>query len=400
MRKRIPILRGLAILGVVSYHAAAWGHTAMFFWAHRFRQVESPNFDQFRSLTYYVLLAIERLAWFSVPAFLFVAGFSMAYSAAGDRVATSWKTVRARISHILWPYLIWSLVVFLGDASFLKITYSPVEYLRRLATGGAVGLYYFVPLLLQFYVMSPLITRAAKKKPVVVLVCAGGIQATMHYLIHFSGTRLGSVAYPWGFFHWAFFFPLGVVCFLHYKSVTNVLARLKWPLLVSAAILVCFSGMEVVAEFSRRFAFDDAHHVLSFSTSLYSLSFILAFLAFDKIKVPFSHFLQGLGVRSYGVYLLHFSVQTVVAKLVYHFAPWLFRYQMLYVPLLLLTGLGLPLLLMKVIARSGLRRYYWHLFGGAPPLPMTRKPLKKDVTVSQTSSPQEASRLGTAPTRD
>ena len=170
MRKQIPILRGLAILAVVLYHCAAWGHTAMFFFAHRFRQVESPNFDQFGSLTYYILLAIERLAWFSVPAFLFVAGFSMAYSAAGDRVATSWKTVRARIGHILWPYLIWSLVVFLGDGFFLRITYSPAEYLRRLVTGEAVDLYYFVILLLQFYIMSPPITRLAKTRPVTLLL--------------------------------------------------------------------------------------------------------------------------------------------------------------------------------------------------------------------------------------
>ena len=372
----------------------------MFFWAHRFRQVQSPNFDQFGSFSYYVLLAIERLAWFSVPAFLFVAGFSMAYAAGGDRVATSWKTVRARIGHLFWPYLIWSLMIFLGDATVLKITHSPLEYLRRLAFGGALALYYFVPLLAQFYLLSPLITRWAKRKPGLVLLGAAAVQATMHYLVHFSDTVFGSIAYPWGFFHWSLFFPLGVVSFLHYKRVKQILARLKWPLLIATLILLVVSGIEVAMKFSRSFSFNSAHHMLRFSSSLYALTFILAFLAFDKVKIPFSQALRRLGTRSYGLYLLHFSVQTVVVKLVYRFTPWLFQYQILLVPLLLLTGLGLPLLLMRIIARSPLRNCYRYLFGGAPPLPLTRKPPKKDVTASETPSPGDAPPLGMAPTKD
>jgi len=366
----------------------------MFFWAHRFRQVESPNFDQFRSFSYYFLLAIERLAWFSVPAFLFVAGFSMAYAAGGDRVATSWKTVRARIVNLFWPYLIWSLVVFLGDAAVLKVVHAPMEYFRRLASGEALALYYFVPLLAQFYVLSPFITRWAKKRPGLVLLVAAAIQATMHYLVHFSGTMFGAIAYPWGFFHWSLFFPLGAVCFLHYKRATEILARLKWPLLIATVILLVVSGIEVAVKFSRSFSFNSAHHMLRFSSSLYALTFILTFVSFDTFKMPFSNALRRLGARSYGVYLLHFSAQTMVVKLVYRFTPGLFHYQILLVLLLLLTGLGAPLLLMHIIGRSPLRRYYMYLFGGAPPPTLTPKAQKKGATASKTPS------LGVAQTRD
>ncbi|MBP1688653.1 MAG: putative rane protein, partial [Deltaproteobacteria bacterium] len=70
MTRRVAVLRGLAILAVVLYHSAAWGQNAAFFWAHTFRAVQSPNYDQFGAPWYYVSVLIERWAWFSVPAFL------------------------------------------------------------------------------------------------------------------------------------------------------------------------------------------------------------------------------------------------------------------------------------------------------------------------------------------
>jgi peptidoglycan/LPS O-acetylase OafA/YrhL len=294
------------------------------------------------------------------------------------------------------------VVIFLGDAVVLKTTHSPEEYLRRLAVGGAADLYYFVPLLVQFYVLSPFITRWAKRRPGLVLLCAAGIQATTHYLLHFSDTALGSVAYPWGFFHWSLFFPLGAVCFLHYKRANEILAHFKWPLLVAALTLLVISSIEAATEFSRTLSLDDSHHILRFSSSLYALAFILTFAAFDKVTIPFSHVLRWLGARSYGVYLLHFSAQMVVAKLAYHFTPQLLKQQILFFPLLLLVGLGPPLLLMKIVARPPLRGCYRYLFGGAPLLPLNRKSAKRyqGVAAHETSSFLEVPPVGTAPTTD
>lgn len=398
MRKRIPILRGLAILAVVSYHCAAWGHTAMFFWAHRFRQVESHSFDQFGSLPYSVLLAIERLAWFSVPAFLFISGFSMAYAASGKRGTISWKTVGARISHVLWPYLIWSSMIFLGDGVFLKIRYSPLEYLEQLAFGRAVGLYYFVPLLIQFYILSPFITRWAKRNPGLLLLGAAAIQATMHYFVH---AQLSNIAYPWGFFHWSFFFPFGAVCFLHYQRAKVLLARFKWLLLIAAASLCILSAREVVQLFSGGASFDSAHHMQGFLSSLYALTFISAFLAFDKAGIPFAGMLRWIGSRSYGLYLLHFTVQIAVSKLIYQYAPWLLDNQVLYQPVLLLTGLGLPLIVMQVVAGSSLRKYYRYLFGpvtGASLHPTYALVKDKDVVKRRNVHRRDAVPLGIATT--
>jgi hypothetical protein len=53
----------------------------------------------------------------------------------------------------------------------------------------------------------------------------------------------------------------------------------------------------------------------------------------------------------------------VVARGLYHLAPFVLGYQFIFQPLLLLFGLGVPLMLMLLVERSPLRGYYRYLFG-------------------------------------
>lgn len=117
MTKRLFLLNGLAILAVVCSHATGWGSIAMSPWADRYRLVVGPDYDQTGTLPYYMLLAMKCLMPFSVPAFLFVSGFFVAYAARGSQSALSWKMVIVRLRNLLVPYLIWSVVIFWRCAS-------------------------------------------------------------------------------------------------------------------------------------------------------------------------------------------------------------------------------------------------------------------------------------------
>ena len=149
------LLNGLAILAVVLNHASGWGYTAMVYWADRYRPVISPNFDQVWGFGFYGLIIISQLTLFSVPAFLFVAGFFIAYASRADPRGLSWKTVQSRITKLLIPYLIWSVFIFAENALQGRVL-SVADYVLQLITGGATGAYFFVPVLFQFYLLSPL----------------------------------------------------------------------------------------------------------------------------------------------------------------------------------------------------------------------------------------------------
>ena len=91
MTKRVFLLNGLAIVAVVCNHAASWGYTALFWWTDRYRPVTVPNYDQLGSLSYWAIVVVRQLTVFSLPAFLFVSGFFVAYASRGNRSSLTWR---------------------------------------------------------------------------------------------------------------------------------------------------------------------------------------------------------------------------------------------------------------------------------------------------------------------
>jgi surface polysaccharide O-acyltransferase-like enzyme len=102
---------------------------------------------------------------------------------------------------------------------------------------------------------------------------------------------------------------------------------------------------------------------LSVPTFLYATLFILSYLAFDHVKLPFSKSLYQIGVGTLGIYLIHKSVLLILPKIVYHALPFVLGYQILYQPLLISVAIGVPLFLMSITKRSPLKKRYRIFFG-------------------------------------
>jgi membrane-bound acyltransferase YfiQ involved in biofilm formation len=338
----------------------------MFWWAHRYRDVPSPTFDQVGSLPYYGLVAMQQLALFSVPAFLFISGFFVAYAARGSQGTLSWKIVQTRVLALLWPYLLWSGVVFLTDALMGEIR-APVGYVTGILLGNAVGAYFFIPLIIQFYLMSPLLAPLAKRKGPGLLIGSALVQLLFIALVYqrYFGGRLPSFPdnWPWAFMWWAFYFPLGIVCGFHSKAITDQLRRFRWLLLVVTIGLAVLSVVEAEWLYVATGEFGWPHATFKISSCLYAVAFILAFLAFDTGALPAGRALDQIGGMSYGIYLLHPKTMELAARATYHVAPWLLSQQLLLQPLLIVLSAGLPIVLMRLTARSPMRRSYRYLFG-------------------------------------
>lgn len=368
MRRRIPLLRGWAILAVVCHHATGWGFIAMFWWVHRYRPATPPNYDQLGTLPYYVLTTLNQLALFSVPAFLFISGLFIAYAARGASTL-SWKVVKARLSNLLWPYLIWSIVIFIGDG-LLGTVYSPMEYLTKLITGGAVRAYFFIPLLAQFYCLSPTLVRWAKVRPRLLLALAALLQLVMVGIPYLGGIWGSSVAVQgtlealdWVCVRWAFFFIFGVIVGFRLEQMDGWLARYKWGLLAAAALLGVLSILESQLIYKATAYWDWAHAPLKLSSISYAVAFILAFLAWNARPSTLSHIVERVGGKSYGIYLVHYKGLELAARLIYHVAPGILAQQLVLAFLLFVLMLGGAWLLMDIVARSPARRMYRYLFG-------------------------------------
>lgn len=341
----------------------------MLLWTHRYQPAGAPYDNPLGSLAYYILLVIRQLTLFGVAAFLFVSGFFIAFAARGNQTTLSWKMVWARIRNLLAPYLIWSIAIFAFDY-VLRISYSPLQYLAKFLTTGAIGPYYFVPLLCYLYLLSPFLVPIAKTRARLLLYIAALVQLSTMGLRYFRVFQVPIpmldqlIAYTpdWSLPRWIFFFVLGLVSGFHLEPLKQWLERAKWGLLTATILLALLAIVEPEAIF--RVAGIDMRWVpLLISTGLYSVAFILCFLAFDTASLPMSKAFYYLGSRTYGIYLLHMKLMEIIGRASYHFFPWLLAHQIAYQPILLLCGLGGPLLFMTVIARSPARNYYRYLFG-------------------------------------
>lgn len=368
MIRRLLQLNGLAILGVVMNHAIGWGFVAMFWWANRYRPVSVPNFDQLGSPTYYSLRVVEQLIVSSIPIFLFVSGFFVAIATGRNRTI-GWRLVGVRIINLLIPYILWSLFTFATDFLLLGIQHAPLQYLKLLAVGGATSAFYYVPLLCQLYLVSPLLVPLAKWRWKLLialsLLVQGYTQISQYQLI------LDSHLWPmdqfvgvpnWLFPGYLFWFSFGIVAGFHISAFKVWLTRIKWifvPLMLLALILGVWEW-----EFLLRVSGQEwLTPKRMLSDELFSGAVILCFLAFNHLSFPFSTRLGELGAKSYGIYLVHSMALLWTTKLIYQLEPWLLGNQLLYQPVLLAFGVAIPLILMALVKRSPVRKYYSYIFG-------------------------------------
>ncbi len=368
MSRRLLLLNGLAILSVLLYHAAGWGFTAMFSWPHRYLPVQSPNFDQAGSAAYFALRVFEQLCVFSIPAFLFVSGIFAAFSFGRAREGYPWRTVASRLSTLIIPYLVWSAALMLSlllQGRGLSIGQAATMVL----TGSVNPAYYFVPLLVQLYLLAPLLTATARRRPAVLLAVTGALQILV-YLIQYPLaigtdsaliTGLAQLLPKWFFPMRLFWFSFGIVAGLNIGRFKEVVTRRTWALLGAAAVLLVLGVLEweALLRASGQPWIDNRETLVD---GLYAGALVLGFLGLGEPSRRLAP-LATLGALSFGIYLVHAPVMELLARGLYHLAPWVLSQQALLLPAIGLVGLVVPLLLMAVVKRSPLRRLSPVLFG-------------------------------------
>jgi peptidoglycan/LPS O-acetylase OafA/YrhL len=161
---------------------------------------------------------------------------------------------------------------------------------------------------------------------------------------------------------YGFYFALGLVFGFHMAACKRWLAENRRLLALSTLSLAVASVAVVEIAFHltgiRRGAGPN-----TIVASLFSVAFILVFLAFSDVKMPFSNLFYQLGRASYGIYLLHAVLLEVAARSIQEFTPGLLAYQVILLLVLTSLAIGIALAFMTAVARSPARRSYRYLFG-------------------------------------
>lgn len=359
MTKRLLLLNGLAALMVVINHSASYGLNALFFWTDRYRDVAAPNFDAYGSFAYYALFITHEIAEFAIPAFLFVSGFFVAFAARTATAGVTWDFIFSRIKKLIIPFAIWSVIMII--------------LLRRFppTVQEVLTVYYYIPLIIQYYLLSPIIVPLAKNHWKLLLILAAIIQLTLGTLrllpllgVEVPGVELIIRLTPiWFFPSRIFYFSLGVVAGLHIQAFGHWISRAKWGLLATAVIAFVLTLLEyeyLVRLLDRYWLIPVYGGALK---PIYAVSLVLCILAFAEVRLPYANRIEGIGTKSLGIYFINTPVLYVVGSLLYYFAPAVLGMPFLYQAILLSFGYAVPLLLMSVTVRTPARRVYRHVFG-------------------------------------
>jgi len=369
MVKKLLLLNGLAIAAVVLNHATSAGYMAMFQWANLYLPVQVPFWEPIGSIEYYILLILKLLPVFSVPAFIFVAGFFTAYAARGTQGNVSWATIRSKVIHLLYPYLFWSVFIFIYDF-ILGTVYSPLQYLEKLFISGALSHYGFIPLLCYLYILSPFLVNYAKKNWrwflfISVIVQLAGV--LIHYLDVFMGIEspvinvLSFLTEPWLPTMWIVYFALGIIFGLYLQPFKLWLEKSKKFLYIGWLLAAVWMLVDADLRFRSVLVESPRVYYQLITFGVYSILSIFCFLLINKIPLP--NLLAYLGPKTFAVYLIHYTVMSVTALFLIKYIPAVLAYRILVVPLLFGVSLGVPLLLIKIVSLTPLSKYQRYIFG-------------------------------------
>jgi fucose 4-O-acetylase-like acetyltransferase len=298
--------RGLAIIAVVSIHAAYL--------------VLADDINRY-------LVAYFNVLLFAVPAFIFISGYWSGQKPMGSS-ADYRAFLTKRLSRILIPYLFWSFV-WLGYEASRTHDFNGSEIIRKLFLGQACIGYYFIILLAQLYILTPLFKYINRKSFGLELVLLLNIiSLSILYL-----SRLFSIIWPLPaslpFYSWIIFYEIGLLAGDYDNRKTLMPKNMRFLILPAIFISLLISELEAMIILSKADNLNFALSATKFSSVFYSVCVILGFLLVREHIKYWPKSLVILGNFSFGIYLIHGPILNQAARLVQK-SSIIYSFQSLY----------------------------------------------------------------------
>ncbi len=296
-RPQIDILRAFAILGVILIHIVG---VSLYVY---------PKGSTAASL----LITIDQLSRFCVPLFVAISGYTLVakYQTKKLELAAFYKR---RVARIIPTYLLATLIIYLylNFVSPWSQIKNPYPLWQIFLIGRADYHLYFIPMILQLYLLFPAFLYLLKKSKVKTIVLAAAIQIITFASAFLASQKLLTLPFPWGdqqqylfFGSWVFYFVLGMLLANQnrinrvVKIVVLVTLVLGFPLVLFQTISQISAGADVISQ--TRFT--------RFSIFLLATALILIcnFYGENLLKLPkiAVKILTKIGALSFSIYLVH-----------------------------------------------------------------------------------------------
>jgi surface polysaccharide O-acyltransferase-like enzyme len=318
-------LRGVAIIAVIAIHTSATGFSC------RYSATGWWNFP--------FLIAYRQLLNFAVPAFIFISGYWS--SKKPMKLFRDYKTfLIRRLTRVLIPYLFWSFIL-LGYEAINLHNVNVYRVILKLLTGSACPGYFFIVVIAQLYIITPLLNYINRHRYGSILVLIFNLVSLLALYLSRVFNIIGHLPAALPFYSWIIFYELGLLvgnCSDKTFAPQN-LRFLILPIFLVSLLASELEGMIILLKYDN---LDFAVSAVKYSSFFYSICIILGFLFVRERIRYWPKSLVLIGNYSFGIYLIHMPILNQVANLVqksstiYSFQP---LYQFITIILSMLTCL-------------------------------------------------------------
>ena len=318
----------------------------------------------------YILILVNCISRFAVPIFVMLSGFYLSLNPRNEQAAPFY---RRTLKYFLIPYVIYSVMYSMFE---FRKSGNVIEIIRDLLTAKASPHLWFVLLILQLYLLHPVLSRwyRARRHSGIIVICAFIIQIAWNLLfsILFQESDLLRSGTPIVARYGAIFFVSNIGYFLggyylleHTDEAVRLFNNRKsmgagaffW--LLAATGLAAFWGIPkslgpAISSTLRTYI---AQGLLTPLLSIAALVTLYSFFQNHSIgKKKIFRLLNSLGLYSYGIYYIH--------SLVYWSMNWIFSHVFklsgampVYYLLLFVSGTLFSLIAVKIISRFPFGRF-------------------------------------------
>lgn len=264
-------------------------------------------------------------ARFAVPIFVIISGLLLMYSYSGKEFKTG-IFLRKRFNKILIPYLIWTLIYVLfnyrndiGTLMRQKSQFASL-LLQKLKFGTADSHLYFIIIMIQLYILFPVLKKLVEKAPKVTLWVSFIITLLFHTGVYLSllhkVTLPGFVIPYYEFFPtWIFFFVFGMYFCQRFSVLTEKIRKGRIILIpvwfVSLMLLIADSRLTNTYGSSVRPSI-----VLYCITTFLFMYAVLA--SFRNINGTFMSIVEEISRQSFIMYFSHILIIKIIKMVSNH----------------------------------------------------------------------------------
>lgn len=287
----IDALRLISILAVVLIHTTT-------------RTLEISHYDL---INHQFTLFLNQAARFAVPLFFLISGFVLTLSYTPGSYLTYLKK---RLSKVLIPYVFWSFIYYF----FIYKNHSD-SFLKALLTGSASWQLYFIPSLLIFYLIFPVLFRFYRLLTTHLLISLLLFIAEVLILNYDYQRHNSSIAYPLEVFLFNYFvFLFGTFAAKQMPYIASKRSRILLVLIPPTIFMSYFVFHEGLTNYYKTWNYIYFYSQWRPSILIYTLLiFIFLYSILSRVIHNSSYIIQ-LSKLSFLVFFIHIIVLEALSK--------------------------------------------------------------------------------------